>query len=84
MPGRLTPLGRRRPPPARIQSFLAGQLASLGAGDTTVMVHGTTIAAARQAVAASGMRLVTTFDRVGVAVASGTDARSSPRRRSPE
>ena len=38
------------------------------------MVHGTTIAAARQAVAATGMRLVTTFDRVGVAVATGTSA----------
>ncbi len=37
------------------------------------MVHGTTIATARQAVASSGMELVTTFDKVGVAVASGTD-----------
>jgi subtilisin family serine protease len=64
----------RQAPAARIQPFLAGQLATLGAGDTTVMVHGTTIATARQAVAASGMRLVTTFDRVGVAVATGTGA----------
>ncbi len=28
-------------PAARIQSFLAGQLAVLGTGHTTVMVHGT-------------------------------------------
>jgi serine protease AprX len=59
---------------ARIQPFLQAQLASLGVGDETVMVHGTNIAAARQAVTASGMRLVTTFDRVGVAVATGTGA----------
>ena len=65
---------RRAASPARIQSALSAQLATLGAGDTTVMVHGSNIAAARQAVAASGMRLVTTFDRVGVAVASGTAA----------
>ena len=36
---------------------------------TTVLVHGTDIAAARAAVAATGMRLVTEFERIGVVVA---------------
>jgi len=38
------------------------------------MVHGTDIATARSAVRASGMRLITTYDKIGVAVASGTSA----------
>src|SRR5687767_1066137 len=59
---------------ARIQSFLTNQLASLGTSRTTVMVHGADVTTARNAVAATGMRLVTTFDRIGVAVASGTRA----------
>ena len=40
---------------ANVSDFLAGQLSGL-TGRTTVMVHGTSIAAARQAVAATGMR----------------------------
>ncbi|MCU1668365.1 MAG: exported protein of unknown function, putative Peptidase domain [Blastococcus sp.] len=69
---------------APVQPFLSGQLAGLrGATPTTVLVHGTGVAAARSAVTATGMRLVTTFDRIGVAVASGTAsqvraARSQP------
>ena len=59
---------------ARIQPFLVTRLAVLGLGRTTVMVHGVDIAAARHAVADSGLRLVTTFDRIGVAVARGTRA----------
>jgi subtilisin family serine protease len=59
--------------PAPVQDFLAGQLGSLSAATpTTVLVHGTDIAAARAAVDATGMRLVTEFERIGVAVASGT------------
>jgi len=61
-------------PLARIQSFLVNQLASLGSAKTTVMVHSANIATSRNAVSATGMRLVTTFDRIGVAVASGTKA----------
>src|SRR4051794_18981836 len=58
---------------APVQDFLAGQLKTLGAAaPTTVLVHGTDIAAARAAVAATGMRPVTEFARIGVAVASGT------------
>jgi subtilisin family serine protease len=60
---------------APVQDHLAEQLSSLdGAESATVLVHGTGIAAARAAVAATGMRLVTEFERIGVAVASGTAA----------
>jgi subtilisin family serine protease len=61
------------PPLAPVQDFLAGTLGTLGeAAATTVLVHGTDIAAARAAVDATGMRPVTEFERIGVAVASGT------------
>lgn len=56
---------------APVQDFLAGQLAGL-TGTTTVLVHGTDITAARAAVAATGMRRITEFERIGVVVASGT------------
>jgi serine protease AprX len=58
---------------APVQPFLAGQLAeATGAVPLTVMVHGTDIDAARSAVQATGMQLMTTFDKIGVAVARGT------------
>jgi subtilisin family serine protease len=61
------------PPLAPVQDFLADQLGTLGgAVPTTVLVHGTDIAAARAAVDATGMRAVTEFERIGVVVASGT------------
>src|SRR4051794_23429408 len=61
------------PAPAPVQDFLAGQLGTLAvATPTTVLVHGTDIAAARAAVKATGMRSVTEFKRIGVAVAKGT------------
>jgi subtilisin family serine protease len=46
-------------------------------------VHGTDIAAARAAVDATGMRLVTEFERIGVAVASGTAAQVESARSQP-
>jgi len=61
------------PPLAPVQDFLAGELGTLtGAVPTTVLVHGTDVAAARAAVAATGMSAVTEFERIGVVVASGT------------
>ena len=51
------------PSAAPVQDFLADQLSTL-TGVTTVMVHGTDIAAARAAVDATGMRLVTEFEKV--------------------
>jgi serine protease AprX len=70
--------------PAPVQDFLAGQLRTLAAATpTTVLVHGTDIAAARAAVAATGMRPVTEFRRIGVAVASGTAAQIQAARTQP-
>lgn len=58
---------------APIQPFLSATLAGLSATEkTTVMVHGTTITAAKAAVAATGMKPVTTFNKIGVAVARAT------------
>jgi subtilisin family serine protease len=69
---------------APVQDFLAGQLGTLSAvTPTTVLVHGTDIAAAHAAVAATGMRLVTEFERIGVAVASGTPAQIRSARSQP-
>ncbi|MGY1724951.1 S8 family serine peptidase [Blastococcus sp. SYSU DS0533] len=69
-PAQAAPAG---PALAPVQEFLAGQLAGLGAAvPTTVVVHGTDVAAARAAVAATGMRTVTEYERIGVVVASGT------------
>lgn len=58
-------------PLAPVQDFLADQLGAL-TGTTTVLVHGTDADAARAAVAATGMRAVTEFERIGVVVATGT------------
>src|SRR3954464_7351546 len=72
------------PAPAPVQDFLAGQLGTLAvATPTTVLVHGTDLAAARAAVKATGMRPVTEFERIGVAVASGTAAQVQAARTRP-
>ncbi|SDP66018.1 serine protease AprX [Klenkia soli] len=58
---------------APVQAFLADQLGTLSAAvPTTVLVHGTDIAAARSAVAATGMSTTTEFEQIGVVVARGT------------
>ena len=60
---------------APVQPWLASQLGVLKAATpTTVLVHGTDTAAATQAVQAVGLRTVTTFDKVGVVVATGLPA----------
>ncbi|HEY3558865.1 MAG TPA: S8 family serine peptidase [Kribbella sp.] len=62
-------------PPAPIQAFLGRQLDRLGAlplQRTTVLVHGTDLAAARHAVRSSGLRQLTSYDKIGVVVAEGT------------
>jgi serine protease AprX len=71
------------PSAAPVQDFLADQLSTLGASPTTVMVHGSDIAAARAAVDATGMTLVTEFEKIGVAVASGTAAQIEAARTQP-
>ncbi|GAA2169134.1 serine protease AprX [Pedococcus bigeumensis] len=60
---------------APVQPWLASQLGVLKAATpTTVLVHGTDTAAATRAVQAVGLRRVTTFDKVGVVVATGLPA----------
>ena len=77
-------LAQAASPAAPIQGFLAHQLAGLAdAVPTTVLVHGTDIAAARSAVAATGMHPITEFRRIGVAVASGTAAQVRAARSEP-
>jgi subtilisin family serine protease len=69
--GLLAAPAQAAPSAAPVQDFLADQLSTL-TGATTVLVHGTDIAAARAAVAATGMRVITEFERIGVVVASGS------------
>jgi len=64
---------RTSAPLAPMSGSLARALTIL-AGPIPVFVHGTSIGAARQAVADTGLTLVTTWDRIGVAVARGTAA----------
>jgi serine protease AprX len=60
------------PAPAPLQPWLATQLGSLPATTPlAVLVHGTDTAAAQRAAGAVGLRQVTTFDRIGVVVATG-------------
>ena len=62
-------------PLAPVQPWLSAQLGTLkSATPTTVLVHGTDTATAQRAVAAAGMRSVTTFDKIGVVVATGLPA----------
>jgi serine protease AprX len=70
--------------PAPVQAYLAQQLSTLtSAAPTTLMVHGTDIAAARAAVDATGMRTITEFERIGVVVASGTASQIEAARTQP-
>jgi serine protease AprX len=59
--------------PADLSASLVSQLSTLGNGvPAAVMVHGATLQQARDAVAATGMTAVTSFDRIAVVVATGT------------
>ncbi|MGA9716276.1 MAG: S8 family peptidase [Aeromicrobium sp.] len=58
---------------AKVQPFLAQQLATLEAEEPAVaLVHGATLADATRAVATAGMVRSTSFDKIGVVVAAGT------------
>ncbi|QIK77244.1 S8 family serine peptidase [Nocardioides piscis] len=58
---------------ANVSDFLASELTSLPAGArAAVMVHGATLQDAQAAVRDAGMRAVTSFDKIGVVVATGT------------
>ncbi len=70
--------------PAPIQPWLATQLGNLTSlVPTTVLVHGTDLAAARSAVRSAGMRELTSFDRIGVVVATATSSQVSAVRSKP-
>ena len=59
--------------PAPIQPFLAGQLDKVNSVvPTTVLVHGSSLKAANDAVQASGLQKVSSFDKIGVVAATGT------------
>ena len=69
---------------APVQDYLADRLTSLASGErTTVLVHGSSLAAARGAVAATGMTTMTSFDKIGVVVARGTRAQVTAARVQP-
>lgn len=71
----LSPLAPARAgtPLAPMSGSLARALTAAGtAGTIPAFVHGTSIGAARQAVADTGLTLVTTWNKIGVAVARGT------------
>ena len=58
---------------ANVSAFLAERLTSMSAtAPAAVMVHGATLQQARSAVAETGMQPVTSFDKIGVVVATGT------------
>lgn len=58
---------------ADVSPFLSQQLGRLAAdAPAAVMVHGATLQQAKDAVAASGLAKVSSFDKIGVVVATGT------------
>ncbi len=68
--------------PANVSDHLAGQLGDL-TGKTSVMVHGTSITAARQAVTAAGMSKKGEFRGIGVVVANATKSQIQAVRSAP-
>ena len=69
---------------AEVSDHLAEQLPTLSLGErTTVMVHGTDLAAADRAVAATGMTRAMSFDTIGVVVARATRSQIAAARRQP-
>ena len=68
--------------PANLSDFLAGQLSGL-TGRTTVLVHGTSITAARQAVSAAGMRKSGEFTGIDVVIANASKSQIQAVRTAP-
>ena len=72
------------PSGADLSEHLAEELPTLGLLErTTVLVHGTDLAAADRAVARTGMTETMSFDRIGVVVARGTRAQIAAARTQP-
>lgn len=76
------PSASAAPQQADLSDFLTGQLAGL-TGRTTVMVHGSSISTARQAVSAAGMRKTGEFEAIGVVVANATKSQIQAVRSAP-
>lgn len=76
------PSASAAPQQADLSDFLTGQLAGL-TGMTTVMVHGSSISAARQAVSATGMRKTGEFEAIGVVVANASKSQIQAVRSAP-
>ena len=69
---------------APVQDFLKGELSDLVSGErTTVLVHGTDLAAANRAVKVAGLTKTMSFDKIGVVVARGTEAQIAAARAVP-
>ena len=69
---------------APVQDFLKGELSDLVSGErTTVLVHGTDLAAANRAVKVAGLTKTMSFDKIGVVVARGTKAQIAAARAVP-
>ena len=69
---------------APVQEFLRGELSDLNLTErTTVLVHGTDLAAAERAVRVAGLTRTMSFDRIGVVVARGTKAQVAAARAVP-
>lgn len=76
------PSASAAPQQADLSDFLTGQLTGL-TGRTTVMVHGSSISAARQAVSATGMRKTGEFEAIGVVVANASKSQIQAVRSAP-
>src|SRR5689334_13565933 len=70
LPFGITPIPAQAQNSAPLQGFLSRQLDQLQR--TTVLVHGTDLAAADAAVEATGLQRLSSYDRIGVVVAEGT------------
>jgi serine protease AprX len=69
---------------APVQPYLQRVLNKASAAQVlTVMVHANNVQTAKSAVSASGLRLVTTFNKIGVAVARGTQSQVNAARTQP-
>ncbi|MGH3786555.1 MAG: S8 family serine peptidase [Pseudonocardiaceae bacterium] len=72
-----------QPGPVPLSPSLVKRLASATPGHIPVMVHGATLADAERAVAATGMQRVTTYRKIGVVVARGTEQQVKAARTQP-
>ncbi len=72
-----------QPAPVPLSPSLVGQLLATTTGRMPLMVHGTTLADAERAVAATGMQRVTTFHKIGVVAAWATRSQVEAARTQP-